>query len=59
MSLKYSHYIRELYVMMTMKMMRMRMKNYDSDDDNKNDHDDLVWPLPNTQQLKPQASTLM
>lgn len=25
-SLKYSHYIRELYVMMTMKMMRMRMK---------------------------------
>lgn len=45
--------------MMTMKMMRMRMKNYDSDDDNKNDHDDLVWPLPNTQQLKPQASTLM
>lgn len=34
-------------------------ENQDGDDDNKNDHDDLVWPLPNTQQLKPHVSTQM
>lgn len=48
MSLKYSHYIRELYMMTTMEvvMMKTRIVMMINDDEG-DDDDDPVWPFPN------------
>lgn len=48
MSLKYSHYIRELYMMITMEVVMMKLRIVMMTNDDEDDDDgDPVWPFPN------------